>query len=459
MRQKIIPTLLISSILLALVGCNDETNTDTSNEVNQPAITPSSSLNGLASEDQINAEKQALEFINTVEAQEKIKLKVADLIQIAKANGTDIDDYNFSLASQAAREAAFTSALSLYNQDKNNEKIISTLAAAHSWFGVNALGSRTVFDNPDTTYRTIPIDSNVSYIIKGAKTTQLPLDVNFSLWDKNNQTLSNLATSDIKRNHDGSFEIYVSKQAAPSNYSNYIKLTDNGTSLFIRNTINDWQHQQFDKLTIERADGSQRVVTVTKNAQYTAFLSNLASAGPAYNYYYKLSNTPAVNTLPDITLGGTQGRLSTQAATYSSFKIEDDEALIFTTSLGDANYFILPVYNQWFITTDYVNKNQTLNNAQSVANADGSYTYVISKKDPGIYNWIDTDGLNRGYLNPRWQGLSGDPSQPLPTAYLKLVKLSDLKNELPNSTKFVTTTERQQQLKLRKKSYDLRYTP
>ncbi|OTG68701.1 hypothetical protein B9T25_04235 [Acinetobacter sp. ANC 4470] len=364
-----------------------------------------------------------------------------------------------TLLNQAAQESAFASALSIFNSDRNNEKIISTLAAAHSWFGLNTLGSRTVFDNPDTTYRSIPLDPNVSYVIKAAANSKIPLDVNFSLWDQNNQTLSNLATSDLKRNKDGSFEIYLSKKSAPSNYLNYIELKENGSSLFIRNTISDWQNQQFDKLSIVRADGSQRTVTVSKEVQKNRFLSSLTSAGPAYQYYYQLSNTPVVNTLPEITLGGAQGRLSTQAATYSPFNIADDEALIFTTTLADANYFILPVYNQWFITTDYINKTQSLNNTQSVANVDGSYTYVISKKDPGIYNWVNTDGLNRGYLNPRWQGLSGQSDQPLPTAALKLVKLADLKNELPTGTKFVTMQEREQQLKIRKQSYDLRYTP
>lgn len=460
MQKKILSTLLLSSILIGVSGCNNDSDSQSKDQlIQQPAITPATSLNGLASEDQINAEKQALEFINTTQSQAALKLKAQDLLQIAKKYNTPIDEYNLTLLDQAAQESAFAGALSIYNNDKNNEKIISTLAAAHSWFGVNALGSRTVFDNPDTTYRTIPLDPNLSYVIKGSANAKIPLDVNFSLWDQNNQTLSNLATSDLKRNKDGSFEIYLSKNPAPSNYSNYIELKDNGSSLFIRNTINDWENQQFDKLSIVRADGSKRTVTVTKDDQYQRFSTSLSSAGPAYNYYYQLANAPAVNTLPAITLGGSQGRLSTQAGTYSPFAIADDEALIFTTSLAEANYFILPVYNQWFITTDYINKTQTLNNAQSVANADGSYTYVISKNDPGVYNWVDTDGLNRGYLNPRWQGLSGQANQTLPTASIKLVKLADLKNELPTGTKFVSKQEREQQLKIRKQSYNLRYTP
>lgn len=461
MKKTVLPFALTLIAASTLVACGGDENTAQVVKEKPPAqsINPTTSGNSLASADQISAEKNALTFINTADAKQGLIKKSADLLKIAKQYNTPIDTYNLSLLPQAVQESAFAAALSLYNTDHKNEKIISILAAPHHWFGVDVLGSRTVFDNPDTTYRVIPIDRAVSYIIKGAKNNKLPLDVNFSVWDAKNQTLFNLATADLKRQADGSFEIYVTSQTAPSHYTNVLQLPEHAVQLFIRNTLSDWKSQQFDKLTIERADGSQRVATSTQQQQYAAFLKSLETAGGAYHYYYQLSNAVEVNTLPHISLGGAEGRLSTQAATYSAFEIADDEALIFHTSLGDANYFILPVYNQWFITTDYINTTQTLNHAQSIANADGSFTYVIAKQDPGVYNWVSTDGLNRGYLNPRWQGLSGKAGQPLPTATLKKVKLKDLKFELSSRATWVTTAERQQQLAERKASYLTRYQP
>ena len=457
MNNKILPSLIFSASLSLLAACNDSDNeTKTASFATSPS--PSTSSNGLASQDQVDAERNALDFISRTEAKTALQNKAQDLLAIAKKYNTPIDDYNLKLLESSVQESAFASLLTIFNIDVNNEKIVSTLAAPHSWFGLNVLGSRTVFDNPDTTYRTIPIDPNISYIIKGEATTHIPLDVNFSQWDSNNQTLANLATKDLVRNADGSFEIYVSKSTAPSTYKNSIVLQDKVVKLFIRNTINDWKNQYFDKLSIERTDGSKRVASISTDQQYQYFLSTATTAGSAYNYYYQLANAPLVNTLPEISLGGSAGRLSTQAATYSSFDIADDEALVYTTTLGGANYFILPVYNQWFITTDYINTTQTLNNAQSIANADGSYTYVIAKQDPGVYNWINTDGLNRGYLNPRWQGLSGNAIQ-VPTASIQKVKIAALKSVLPSGTKYVTTTERKQQLTERKASYQTRYTP
>ena len=34
-------------------------------------------------------------------------------------------------------------------------------------------------------------------------------------------------------------------------------------------------------------------------------------------------------------------------------------------------------------------------------NEDGTYTYVISATDPGVHNWIDSDGLREGILTLR----------------------------------------------------------
>ena len=66
---------------------------------------------------------------------------------------------------------------------------------------------------------------------------------------------------------------------------------------------------------------------------------------------------------------------------------------------GGAEYFTVPLSNIWGTTLDLVDRTGSLNKAQSVANEDGTYTYVISAPDPGVANWIDSDGLNEAILD------------------------------------------------------------
>ena len=79
------------------------------------------------------------------------------------------------------------------------------------------------------------------------------------------------------------------------------------------------------------------------------------------------------------------------------FELNPGEAFVVDVSDGGAEYFTVPLSNIWGTTLDIVDRTGSLNKAQSVPNEDGTYTYVISPTDPGVANWIDSDGLARGH--------------------------------------------------------------
>ena len=86
----------------------------------------------------------------------------------------------------------------------------------------------------------------------------------------------------------------------------------------------------------------------------------------------------------------------------------------------------MPLTNIWGTTLDIVDRTGSLNKAQSTPNDDGTYTYVISPTDPGVANWIDSDGLHEGILTLRMAEFGGDgPTEDL-GARGQVVKLDDL---------------------------------
>lgn len=111
-----------------------------------------------------------------------------------------------------------------------------------------------------------------------------------------------------------------------------------------------------------------------------------------------------VNTLSAPSQSSTLGTLTTQASSFGHFDLSDGEALVATVTQGDADYFVFPLTNPWIITTDPASQ-VSLNNKQAVANENGTYTFVISVEDPGVYNWLNTTGLHEGTIMVRWQGL------------------------------------------------------
>src|SRR6202034_2007614 len=108
--------------------------------------------------------------------------------------------------------------------------------------------------------------------------------------------------------------------------------------------------------------------------------------------------------------------------------------------------------NIWGTTLDLVDRTGSLNKAQSVANEDGTYTYVISPVDPGVANWIDSDGLREGVLTLRMAefGAAGPPSDL--GARGRVVKLGRLDTEVPNLPS-VGPRERATELADRRKAY------
>jgi hypothetical protein len=150
--------------------------------------------------------------------------------------------------------------------------------------------------------------------------------------------------------------------------------------------------------------------------------------------------------------------LATQLQSAGYFELSDHEALVVTIAPNNAGYFTVPVTNLWTVSDDYWNQQTSLNNAQAVANPDGTYTFVISSRDPGVHNWVSTGGLNQGTISIRFQDLD-DTSAITPTVTSQVVPLRRLYSLLPPGTEWVTATQRQQQLAIRKAGFDRRFAP
>ena len=127
------------------------------------------------------------------------------------------------------------------------------------------------------------------------------------------------------------------------------------------------------------------------------------------------------------------GAMRNQVYVMGRFDLNPGEAFVVDVSDGGAEYFTVPLSNIWGTTLDIVDRTGSLNKAQSVPNEDGTYTYVISPTDPGVANWIDSDGLNEGILTLRMAEFGGDGPKEDLGARGRVVKLDDLDTEVPDA--------------------------
>ena len=375
--------------------------------------------------------------------------------------------------------------------------VVTQVAPPHSWYGIDVGGSRLLYDNPDTIYRFIAVNKTSEYVLTGRIYDGIPADTTFSVLEGTAGTTSTiLSLSDLDINDDGSFVITVSGDPAAPGQTNHLQLTSRSTLIAARNTLGDWNVEDPMELAVQRVAGPRNslfaqlggFVLLGGLVNDSPFLTSLVSLIPPLGIaewrpvrgtlaallllvrganeqakYMALATTdpdtgelrqPNVMTQP----ASNAEFLANQLQSNGYFQLADDEALVLTIDPGNAGFFTVPVYNDWTITDDYWNEQTSLNDDQSIANANGTYTLVVSVADPGVANWVSTGGLNQGIISMRFQNL--DPQSPaVPSVQSVVVKLEDLEDELPAGTVFVTPQERAAQLAARKAGYDKRWAP
>jgi hypothetical protein len=98
-------------------------------------------------------------------------------------------------------------------------------------------------------------------------------------------------------------------------------------------------------------------------------------------------------------------------STMAHFALRDEHALVITLNPLDADYFGMQVADPWGLASTYVDRTGSLSLSQVQRNEDGNVTYVIAASNPGVHNWLDTGGLDRGTLVARWQGVTSSPDR------------------------------------------------
>ena len=115
-----------------------------------------------------------------------------------------------------------------------------------------------------------------------------------------------------------------------------------------------------------------------------------------------------------------------------------DEALITEVKIPESyKYWSIILTNELYETTDWYSNQSSLNDMQGIVDRDGIFRTVISARDPGVHNWLDTAGYESGAIQGRWFGANETPNP-----NIRKVKLVDVASQLPAGTKRVSPEER-----------------
>jgi hypothetical protein len=101
---------------------------------------------------------------------------------------------------------------------------------------------------------------------------------------------------------------------------------------------------------------------------------------------------------------------------------------------------------------DLLHRQVSYSPARNKVDSDGVVGLVIAHDDPGVHNWLDTQGLSDGNLGYR-NLMSQNPA----TFRSKLVKRAEVLEHLPTDTAMTSPEERVTQLWERYRAIKLRF--
>jgi hypothetical protein len=259
--------------------------------------------------------------------------------------------------------------------------------------------------------------------------------------------LSDLATD------DGRLELTISPDQGPGDR---LRSRPDTARLTIRVYVVDWDHDTVPALTIERLDGDDRtprtldVVTMAKRLDATA--AWIEGSMPFWLDYMARADRPEVRNH----LGAPvtpQGGAENIAYGGGFWDLGPDDALLVEFEPPTvATWSVQTQTFPWFESGDFTERPTSVNDRQAHLDADGRVRLVVSHRDPGVPNWIDTEGRPTGMLVYRWVKAATTP-----TPDSRLLRLDDLRAHLPSDHPVVGAEGRRQALASRRRAAQRRF--
>jgi len=277
-------------------------------------------------------------------------------------------------------------------------------------------------DNPDTLYFGTRVQTGNEYVVTGNRGTTT--DLSFQL-------LGGEYTESVVPDSETAFDDRQLDIAANGDYEWRFTPKTNA-QLVIREVYNDWSARR-GTVAIARTDTAGTAPPPLTN---NLIEKRFAVAGkqlvqrvktwlqfPQWFYMNIPVNTMVV---PRLTPGG----LATQYSSAGHFDLAPDQALVLTLPVTDAPYLGFQLGSLWYVSLDYINHQTSLNGTQAQADPDGKIRIVVAEGNPGVTNWVETDGHRKGFLQFRWQRVSRELTEADgPT--VELVNAGDVAARLP----------------------------
>jgi len=329
-------------------------------------------------------------------------------------------------------------------------------------FPLLRVGATTIdkwgLDGADAKYLGAPVDGSASYRLSGTLGDATLIALQLSRLLPTYEAFESLSGNDLGADSEGRFEVLISNERPTDWQGPWLRLDPRATSLLVREYFGDWADSTPSSLQIERLGEFDRDAPLTA-ADIEPMLSNIAKGFrdrvPMWLPRSKQTRFFLENKARPWVQDGEQGQgLSDNVYGVGWFSVEDNTAVVIEFEEPEALLWSIQLGNYWWESIDYVNGTGSLNGSQTFTNSDGKIRIVVALEDPGVPNWLDPAGHPEGMFLYRFQQAtkSSDPE-------VRVVKLNELRGELPADTPTVNAEQRAAEVAMRRAHAARRWTP
>lgn len=269
-------------------------------------------------------------------------------------------------------------------------------------------------DNPDNLYLMARINGRNEYLLRGTRGTVSYLSIGtqkggYEADGKMEQT-GFLDSNDLVLDSEGRFEIVVSAER-PAGAANWLRIEPASNAVLVRQTFMDRRAEQPAVLAIVRRGSDARPAPLSAEriqrslGNAARFVEGTATlfANWAQSYLPLPNQLPPANQALCQSVGGDPNIFYY----HSYWQLAPDEALVIHFErIPDCRFWNLQINNWWMESLDYRHHRIHHNMHSARPDADGGVTLVLSHRDPGHPNWLETADHDRGTMCLRWVGAS-----------------------------------------------------
>jgi hypothetical protein len=266
---------------------------------------------------------------------------------------------------------------------------------------------KIIHENPDNLYLGARVDGRHSYRVHGTLGTARWMSFNIhagAFGAGGRGTAHALDARDLVLGADRRFELFLGGERRGPNW---LPLPADAGSLIVRQTFGDRASERPSQLAIERQGVAERPATLAPErigqalAMTPALIRALVDMALSWSGDLAREKNRFAEVMPPAAAIFRDPEIQFHVA---YFELAPDEALVVEARPPRCDYWMFVLSNHWLETLDYTRHRIALNHHSAVLEPDGTVKVIVSARDPGHPNWLDTAGHARGTIGVRWVG-------------------------------------------------------